>query len=304
MPSKSLLVLWTMLMSTVPSKPGLKITIHNTSALRGETLIYLQNDRKRIEERRQVPQLLRRGGPFVYVPGPPVVTITRCDLDQMFVLNLDAREYMSMPIPKPPSREELQARAAQQPKPDVQAQPTLLIETTTQDTGERKQMFGYMARHVITTVKQIPLVESSQIPQETVTDGWYIDLDTSVSCAKQSSAYSALLVGGTRKPGEPPQIPVLTFKNVGKRETGFPLMTKEFHRLIGSSPAASTQKKEEPTNETQVTELSTRPLDDSLFEVPKNFRKVEQIRRTPVFSYWRLLLGWLDYCWARLKHAI
>ncbi len=54
----------------------------------------------------------------------------------------------------------------------------------------------------------------------------------------------------------------------------------------------------------QVTELSTRPLDDSLFEVPKNFRKVEQIRRTPVFSYWRRLLGWLDYYWARLKHAI
>ena len=256
MPSKNLFVLWTILMSIVPSKPRLKITIHNTSALRGETLIYLQNDRKRIEERRQVPQLLRRGGPFVYVPGPPVVTITRCDLDQMFVLNLDAREYMSMPIPKPPSREELQARAAQQPKPDVQAQPTLLIETTTQDTGERKQMFGYMARHVITTVKQIPLVESSQIPQETVTDGWYIDLDTSVSCVKPSSGASGfLLVGGTRKPGEPPQAPVLSFKNIGKSETGFALMTKEIHRLIGSSPAASTQKKDEPTNEMQVTEL-------------------------------------------------
>ena len=292
-------------MSLVPSKPGLKITIHNGSALRGETLIYLQNDRKRIEERRQVPQLLRRGGPFVYVPGPPVVTITRCDLDQTFVLNLDAREYMSMPIPKPPSREELQARAAQQPKPVVQAQPTLLIETTTEDTGERKQMFGYMARHVITTVKQIPLVESGQIPQETVTDGWYIDLDTSVSCVKPSSGASGfLLVGGTRKPGEPPQIPVPTFKNVGKPETGFALMTKQVHRLISSSADASAQKKEEPANEMQVTELSTRPLDDSLFEVPKDFRKVEQIRRIPVFSYWRRLLGWLDYYWARLKHAI
>ena len=186
----------------------------------------------------------------------------------------------------------------------MQAQPTLLIETTTEDTGERKQMFGYMARHVITTVKQIPLVESGQIPQETVTDGWYIDLDTSVSCAKESSAYSGLLVSGTRKSGEPPQIPVLTFKNIGKAETGFALMTTQFHRLISSSADASTQKKEEPTNEMQVTELSRRPLDDSLFEVPKNFRKVEQIRRTPLFSYWKRLLGWLDYYWPRSKHAI
>src|SRR5207245_11456228 len=114
MPSKSLLVLWTMLMSTVPSKPGLKITIHNTSALRGETLIYLQNDRKRVEERRQVPQPLRRRGPFVYVPGSPVVTITRCDLDQMFVLILDALEDMLMLIPG--ARARLEARAAAQPE--------------------------------------------------------------------------------------------------------------------------------------------------------------------------------------------
>ena len=81
-------------------------------------------------------------------------------------------------------------------------------------------------------------------------------------------------------------------------------MTTQFHRLTGSSSDASTQKNEEPTNEMQVTELSTQPLDGSLFEVPENFRKVEQIRRTPVFSYWRRLLGWLDYYWARLKHAI
>ena len=116
---------------------------------------------------------------------PAIVTITRCDLSQMFVLNLDDREYMSMPVPQPPSIEELQARAAQRPKPAVQPQPTLLIETTTEDTGQGKQMFGYTARHVITTVRQIPLVESGQIPQETTTDGWYIDLDTLVSCDPQ-----------------------------------------------------------------------------------------------------------------------
>ena len=239
----------------------------------------------------------------MYVPGPPIVTITRCDLDQMFVLNLDAREYMSMPIPKPPSKEELQARAAQQPKPVAPSQPTLLIETTTRDTGERKQMFGYMARHVITTVRQMPLIDAGQIPQETVTDGWYVDLDTSISCSKPSSGTFGLLVGGTRRPGEPPQIPVPTFKNVGKPETGFALMTKQIHRLIDSSPSASARKQSGPANEMQVTELSTQPLEAGLFEVPKNFRKVDQIRRTPIPSYWRTLLGWLAYYWSRLSHA-
>lgn len=197
-------VLSTMLTPVVPAIDGLKIIARNTVAGRhGETVTYLQSDRKRVEERRQVPQLLRRGGPFVYVRAPRIVTITRCDLDQMFVLNLDQREYMSMPIPKPLTKEELQARAAQQPKPIAPSQPTLLIESTTQDTGERKQMFGYLARRVITTVKQMPLIDSGQIPQETVTDGWYIDLDISISCAKSSSGAFGLLVGGTRRPGNP-----------------------------------------------------------------------------------------------------
>src|SRR2546428_8943104 len=70
-----------------------------------------------------------------------------------------------------------------------------------------------------------------------------------------SGPWCLVLVGETNNQGNPPQAPVLSFKNIGKSETGFALMTKEIHRLIGSSPAASTQKKDEPTNEMQVTEL-------------------------------------------------
>ena len=292
--------------------PDLKIAIRNSMGLRGGTVTYLQNDRKRVEERRQVPQRLRRGspyvaGPVVYVPGPPIVTITRCDLGEVFVLNLDDRQYTSMPVRKPPSREDLQARAAQQPKPATPPKPTLLIETTTQDTRERKEMFGYTARHVITTRKQIPLVDSGQIPQETATDGWYIDLDASISCDRPTSgvvSFALLVGGGPRKPGEPPQMPIVTFKNIGEPERGLALMTKELHRATFSVPNGSAQTRETTTNEMQVTELSTRPLDAALFEVPKNFRKVEQIRRTPIVSLWNRWIGWLDYYWARLKRAI
>jgi len=292
--------------------PDLKIVVRDNSALRTEKVTYVQNDRRRVEERRLIPQRLGRGspyvdGPLVYVPGPPIATITRCDLDQIFVLNLDDREYTVMPVPKPPSKEELQARAAQQPKPAPPPQPTLLIETTTHDTGERKKMLGYTARHVITTRKQIPLVDSGQIPQETATYGWYIDLDTSVSCDRPGAglfAFSLLVGGGPRKPGEPFQSPVLTFKNIGEPEKGLALMTKEVHRATFSVPNGSVQTRENTTNEMQVTELSTGPLDAALFEVPKTFRKVSQIRRTPIVSLWNRSLGWLGYYWARLKRAI
>lgn len=167
-------------------KIAVKVTIPNHPIPDRETITYVQNDRKRTEVRRQMPQSLRPAGAVVYLPTPRIVTIKRCDLDQVFVLNLDDREYMSMPVPKPPSRAALLARAAQQSSTANAPQPTVLIETTTEDTGERKEMFGYTARHVITTRKQIPLVESSQIPQETVTDGWYIDLGTVVPCERKT----------------------------------------------------------------------------------------------------------------------
>jgi hypothetical protein len=37
--------------------------MRNSLAMRGETVTYLQNDRKRVGKRRQVPQLLRPGAP-------------------------------------------------------------------------------------------------------------------------------------------------------------------------------------------------------------------------------------------------
>jgi hypothetical protein len=44
------------------------------------------------------------------------------------------------------------------------------------------EMFGYTARHVITMRTVTPLDDTDAIRQETVTDGWYIDLDTQLSC--------------------------------------------------------------------------------------------------------------------------
>jgi hypothetical protein len=287
-------------------KIAVKTTVPNRSADGSEKTIYIQNVRKRVEEHHQSPQLLWPGGPVVYVSDPSIVTITRCDLDQISVLNLDDREYMATSASKSPEREALLARAAKQPRPAVQPQPTLLIETTTKDTGERREMFGYTARHVVTTRKQIPLPEEGVTPQENVTDGWYVDLDTTVSCDRATAgAFAVFLVAGkARKMGEPPQFPVLTFKNIGNPERGLALATKElFHATLSSSDRPA-QNIESVSNETHVTELSREPLDPSLFEVPKNFRKVSQIRRLPLMSYWTRAVGWFDYFWTWLKRAL
>src|SRR5579862_8389519 len=84
--------------SPAAGMPDLKITVKTTvpnpSGQTRETVTFIQNDRRRVEERRQVPQALGRGGPVVFVPAPPIVTITRCDAGQTLVLNLEDREYM------------------------------------------------------------------------------------------------------------------------------------------------------------------------------------------------------------------
>ena len=311
--------------SAVPDlKIAVKTTAPNRPVLDTETITYIQNDRKRVEERRQSPQSLEDGGPVIYLPAPPIVTITRCDLNQVFTLNPDDREYMARPLAHPASPEALQAPAAQRskldaqrpkpdaqrPKPDTQRpkpalppQPTLLVEITTNDTGERKQMFGFPARHVVTTEKQVTLDQSGQGPQANVTDGWYIDIDTALPCDTARRGAVALLSGGTRKAGEPPQIPVLSVQRIGKPETGFALATKRFFRSTVSSPGDLPQTTVLFTGETQVTELSTSPIDPALFAIPNNFRQVQQIRRTPTMPAWRRWLGWCNYYWSQLTRA-
>ena len=291
----------TTLVPSTSAIPDLKVTVRERSVGRKETVIYIQTDRKRTEENERWAQSLWLRGPSVYIDSPHIVTITRCDLGQSFDLNLDDREYTSMPSPRMPSKEEMQARAAKLLKPAALPQPNLLIETTTVDSGERKQLFGYTARHVITTRKQIPLEGSRQEPTETVTDGWYIDLDTSVSCDPQRQSGGAvgfLLIGGTG--GE---IPIPTIKNIGKPEPGFALATKTTFRSAYTLPDGS-KHESNSIDETQVKELSARPVAAALFEVPPGFRQVSQIRRTPSVPLWVRWFARGYVCWVRFKQAL
>jgi hypothetical protein len=103
--------------------------------------------------------------------GPRLASITRCDLGQAFELNLDTGEYVAATHPpKPLSKEETEALGLKVPEFAASGKPTLRIETTTVDKGERKEFFGHTARYVITTRKQIPLEGSKSDAQQTVTD--------------------------------------------------------------------------------------------------------------------------------------
>jgi hypothetical protein len=232
---------------------GIKMTIRRIFAGNSsEQTTYVQGDWKRMEFRNYAGQQ-KADGSQQWLSGPRLVAITRCDLGQVFELNLDAAEYVSAPYPPIPlTQAEIEARGLRRADMSQSTEPTLRIETTTLDTGERKAFFGHTARHVIITRKQIPLERSHSEPQETVTDGWYIDLDPQVSCDRRLSkgkrAHGYLVAGN--KPAEKPE-----FVDIGESETGFPVQSVMVSKGTYTLPDGTNKQRNSKT-ETLVTQLS------------------------------------------------
>ncbi len=264
---------------------GLKITIRSSlgGKLSSQNTQYFQSDRKRMEDRTS------SGSNY----GPPLAFITRCDTGQMITLNLEDKQYVTHPLPKFPSEEERRAQAAKYSASAEQQKPTVLVEVTTVDTGERKRILDHEARHVITTQKETRLNDARDLIRESVTDGWYTDLPTSLSCeAKPRSGAIGFLTFATK--GRPADVP--TVKLVGKLVSGFPLYFKTTAHNVNVLPDGS---KSESTSsfEQQVTDLYSGPLDSQLFEIPRGFNKVSEIRSNPsiplstrIQEYWNYLM--------------
>jgi hypothetical protein len=192
-----------------------------------ESIEYLQADRRRREHRGSTGYRLRPNGRTMFCPGPRTALITRCDLKRTFHLNLDDRQYTAGPLQAFPTRDELLARAAASGQLVVvpQREPTLLVETETVDTGERKEVFGHTARRVVTTRRIIPLAGANRGADTMVTDGWYIDLDTHISCEPSwRSPRSGHTFLTSHRQGEEGDLP--TFKDVGEAERGFVIASK------------------------------------------------------------------------------
>jgi hypothetical protein len=246
--------------------------------------IYLQGDRKRMEFRNSFGQK-QADGSVQPLYGPRLVSIIRCDLGEAFELNLDTSEYTARPYPpKPLTPEEMKARGLQRRMKYVSDEPTLRIEVTTTNTGERKEIFGHSARRVITTRKQIPLEGSPSQPQESVTDGWYIDsndidLNQRLSCDRKlpegKKAHAYLQAAGGNQPMDKPE-----FVTIGEPEKGFAVRSVATIKSTHTLPDGTT-KPSESKFETQVIEFEEGPLDPAFFEIPPRFKQVDQIERNP-----------------------
>ncbi len=133
---------------------------------------------------------------------------------------------------------------------------------TIKDTGERKQMFGYTARHLIITTEMDSSPEACQkVKNKFETDGWYIDATFALDCDQenQSRNYYPKSKGGCEDRFQSKQI------GTGKR--GFPLYEK--------MTMFDENGKETFSTVNEVLEFSKATLSDDLFDVPKDYREVK-----------------------------
>ena len=139
-----------------------------------------------------------------------------------------------------------------------------------------------MARHVITTTKQTPLDGATSQSSQSVTDGWYIDLDRSISCDPKPLTGTKRAFGvlsstiGARARQKPIDIP--EFIEIGARETGLPLKETKTFPTSTKFPDG-TRKTYGSLVETEVIVLERTALGPALFEVPSEYKVVEPSQR-------------------------
>lgn len=195
--------------------------------------------------------------------GGQMVTIEQCDLRRNLQLMPAAKVYTVQPYDDASPSSSTTTGHTTHPQPSAVTKGGVVTSTVTlKDTGERKQMFGYTARHIITTMVMESSPDAcSQNNMRMEIDGWYIDASFALDCDsnRQYSYRPPVKAGGCRDRYET--------KTIGTAKKGFAVYEKMTMLGANGAPSFST------TNE--VVEISQATLDQSLFEVPADYRQVD-----------------------------
>ena len=211
-----------------------------------ENTIYIKGKRQRTEN-----------------SGGQMITIEQCDLRRNLQLMPAAKVYTVNPFDDAGPNSNTTGHTATTQPSAVTKGGVVTSTVTTKDTGERKQMFGYTARHIITTMVMESSPDAcSQNNTRMEIDGWYIDATFALDCDinRQYSSYRPpVKAGGCRDRYET--------KIIGTAKKGFPVYEKMTMLGGNGMPSFSTIN--------EVVDISQATLDQSLFEVPPDYRQVD-----------------------------
>lgn len=192
-------------------------------------------------------------------PNGSTITLRQCDLKRTLTLNEQAQTYLVSSDPQ----DENAARAAALATGALSAETSggkITVTTTVTDTGERRVMYGYPARHLKAKVVQEPSPEAcSQVRQSFDIDGWFADISKEqAGCAQ---------VAPPVQQGAGCHDTVIS-RRVGSGKPGYPLQ----ENISMPTPDGGTM-----TVTIQVSELKKQELPAELFDVPSGYRQVSSL---------------------------
>lgn len=190
-----------------------------------------------------------------------MINLTQCDLRRTVQMNSMSKTYMIDPFDDGSQQVSTQNVRGSAAKTTKGGEITSTI--TIKDTGERKQMFGYTARHlIITTVMDSSPDSCNRTKMKMETDGWYIDLNVEFNCYDSVSNYNAQ---SYQKPGGCQDR--YNVKTIGTAKRGYPV----YEKMTMFDEAG----KETLSTVNEVVELSKTTLEPSLFEIGSDYREVQ-----------------------------
>lgn len=199
------------------------------------------------------------------IGGSSMVDIMQCDLKRNLRVVPQTRTYMvdAWETGAATTTQNASDKSANRnPQTAAQKGGVVTITYTTKDTGERKQMFGYTARRITTTIETESSLEAcTPVKNKMQTDGWYIDAAFALDC--QMERYQNYRPESNKPDCQDRYVT----KNVGTAKRGYPVWEK----MTMFDDAG----KESYSMINEVIELSNATLEASLFDVPSDYREVK-----------------------------
>lgn len=187
------------------------------------------------------------------------VTLRQCDLKRTVTLNDQAQTYLVNSDPADESAARAAALATGAPAAETSGG-KITVTTTVTDTGERKLMYGYQARHLKAKIAQESSPDAcTKVSQSFDIDGWFADI------SKDFAACS--LIAPPVQVGTGCHDTVIS-RRVGSGKPGYPLE----ENISMPAPDGGTT-----TVTIQVSELTKQELPSELFDVPSGYRQVSSM---------------------------
>jgi hypothetical protein len=193
-------------------------------------------------------------------PNGSTITLRQCDLKRTLTLNEQAQTYYVTPDPQDENAAKAAALATGQPVEEASGG-RIVLTTTVTDTGERKMMYGYQARHLKAKVIQEPSQDAcTQVRQIFQIDGWFADI------AKEQAGCMSFAPPVQQGPGCHDKV---IEKRVGSGKPGYPLQ----ENITMAAPDGGAMTVGVITSE--LTKQAKLPTE--MFDVPVGYRQVNSV---------------------------